>query len=823
MANLVIVDDLELGSERREAFLREQDAPADDAQWLEALRRFHLGLPEKDQVLPRMKPGTLPALLSEYRDVKRIRNNYPLIMTSLDGESSCMSLTDALADYSSAGGRILADNLERLERVIYDALRGRSRTENARAVFERSGRTLRDELALTGEHAQSLEASLEGLVDSVPADAVMVPFSTDVALRLISLAAANRLDSRLQSFQARAARVLTSTETLLKVELGKTADARSATALGSALAGPRSDSLDPQKLAELLGPHRGSRGGDEKRIARIEEARRAVANYLSEIANSPRFVIVHSGSKKLEFERGRVIQSDSPCETSVETFHELAAEHCRVFAALRTLELEQDQNYIPERHGPWLDQLDWSSLSVDEFLLIPPVVALQGIGDLQEEDLLSLSRVLRAAIPIKAVVHQSPCTNSLSADKPLQPQTRFEVGYFGISHREALVHQSSPTRPEHMLAGFERALGAVVPSLHILESLELSDGKSNALGPWLHSSAAIESRGHPVFCYDPSPGESWAARFEISDNPAKFEAWSSGSFALRYPDGRSEAKEAAFTFADFALLEPAYEGEFRHVPEALATGALSDDLVTVPEYLELDSSQAGRHIPFVWGIGPDGEASRFAMTRTLALLCRDRARFWRTLQELAGVRNAHVERAVAVALERAQGEHTDKIAELEQAHAEELAQARQFEAKEAMQRLAAALLDTDLSPRSQPASTVPRAAPVSTPEPPATEAQAQDSAEPAVETEADDSIAFDDPWIDSPLCTSCNDCIQINQLVFVYDENKQAKIGDASKGTFEQIVRAAEVCPAKCIHPGKPLNPSEENLDELIKRAEPFN
>jgi hypothetical protein len=42
-------------------------------------------------------------------------------------------------------------------------------------------------------------------------------------------------------------------------------------------------------------------------------------------------------------------------------------------------------------------------------------------------------------------------------------------------------------------------------------------------------------------------------------------------------------------------------------------------------------------------------------------------------------------------------------------------------------------------------------------------------------------------------------------------------------GTFEQMVLAAEKCPAKCIHPGKPKNPNEPNLPALIERAKPFN
>jgi pyruvate-ferredoxin/flavodoxin oxidoreductase len=43
------------------------------------------------------------------------------------------------------------------------------------------------------------------------------------------------------------------------------------------------------------------------------------------------------------------------------------------------------------------------------------------------------------------------------------------------------------------------------------------------------------------------------------------------------------------------------------------------------------------------------------------------------------------------------------------------------------------------------------------------------------------------------------------------------------KGTFENLVIAAEACPASCIHPGDPVNPNEPHLDELKKRAAKFN
>ena len=59
--------------------------------------------------------------------------------------------------------------------------------------------------------------------------------------------------------------------------------------------------------------------------------------------------------------------------------------------------------------------------------------------------------------------------------------------------------------------------------------------------------------------------------------------------------------------------------------------------------------------------------------------------------------------------------------------------------------------------------------------------------------------------------------------MFAYDENKQAYIADPDAGTFRDLVEAAEICQVAIIHPGKPRNPEEPGLEELVHRAEPFN
>lgn len=79
------------------------------------------------------------------------------------------------------------------------------------------------------------------------------------------------------------------------------------------------------------------------------------------------------------------------------------------------------------------------------------------------------------------------------------------------------------------------------------------------------------------------------------------------------------------------------------------------------------------------------------------------------------------------------------------------------------------------------------------------------------------------PWIESAMCTSCDECININPKLFAYDENRHAFIKDPKGGPYKDLVRAAEKCTAQVIHPGSPLDPNEKDLDKLIKRAAKYN
>jgi hypothetical protein len=82
--------------------------------------------------------------------------------------------------------------------------------------------------------------------------------------------------------------------------------------------------------------------------------------------------------------------------------------------------------------------------------------------------------------------------------------------------------------------------------------------------------------------------------------------------------------------------------------------------------------------------------------------------------------------------------------------------------------------------------------------------------------------SLDAPSIETARCTTCEECVKINNRMFVYDANKQAVLADLKAGTYRELVEAAEACQVSIIHPGKPLDPGEPGLDELLQRAEPF-
>jgi len=441
-------------------------------------------------------------------------------------------------------------------------------------------------------------------------------------------------------------------------------------------------------------------------------------------------------------------------------------------------------------------------------------VALVSADYLAGDGLPSFSHLLGSRLPVHVLswvrAYDNPAVKP--GESPFDSY-RFELGYFGIGHRQVVVAQASAARHEDLLSGFLCALDSNRASLHLINRGTQTKTKKPLLDAWFVASAALESRAHPFILVNPDGGDHAAERISFGGNPQAENDWPVEKFEYRSADGEVAEMDLAFTFADYALLMPALHEYFRMVP----AGFESADLVPVDQYLDSEEELVEHAVPFIWAIDDQDVLVRIVVSRALVFACRDRLNYWHTLQELAGIQNFYVEEAVDRIIEEQRAAIEAEREQLLKEHEEQLESARSEAAGEAMGQLVDVLMGADLSGMvagDNPLATMPAAAPAQTE---ATEA------EPEAEEEAEEELSFDEPWLDTAMCTTCDDCMAINKMMFVYNDDKQAIIKDVNAGTFADLVASAEICPAKCIHPGKPLDPNEPGLDDLIARAAPFN
>jgi ferredoxin len=289
---------------------------------------------------------------------------------------------------------------------------------------------------------------------------------------------------------------------------------------------------------------------------------------------------------------------------------------------------------------------------------------------------------------------------------------------------------------------------------------------------------------------------------------------------LRYLDenGEEVTRTEGFTYAHAASMEPAYGRHFRRV----GRGDWNDSQIEISEYLALDDAGRRHKVPFIWTVDEERRLARVALTHELTEMCRERLGSWLVLRELAGIDNEHALRAAEEARREVESRAEEAAREAARAHEEEIVRVREDSGQEALERLVNVLMDIEAAPGTVPppaAAVAPETA-AETAEP-ATEAAPAEAPE-AVEEE-EEAVSFDEPYIDSALCTTCNECTNLNPRLFQYNENKQAVIGDPSAGTFEELVKAAEKCPARCIHPGKPRKDDPTVTDALRARAAKFD
>jgi pyruvate-ferredoxin/flavodoxin oxidoreductase len=515
-------------------------------------------------------------------------------------------------------------------------------------------------------------------------------------------------------------------------------------------------------------------------------------------------------------------------------------------AAVRRAELELAGEYDPAVHEPALAALDWRSFGDDELALCPPLLVVGGDGAAQDAGLQNLSRLLASGRPIRVVVLDTqgyastggqPGTGGFpgQAGGPARPgaagrrkaEGRKELALLAIAHRDAFVLQSSAAAPSHLLGGLLAGLNSRYPAVFSLYTPCLpGHGLPDHAAPRA-ARLALESRAFPLLRYDPAAGPTLAERLSLEGNPALDDAWPPGE--VRYVDesGAEQRMMLPVTVADWA----ATEGRFRHGFAPVPAEAGDAELVPVHDYLARPPEERSGTRPFLHVLEADRRLGRRLVGDEIVRLAEERQAVWSLLRELAGFKmpkqaalEAEFERKAA-ALE---AEYAAKLADLKGRYpqliarrlVETLLRARdgQLGVAELLDRVEALPVRPPAGPEeAPPAATPPAAAPA------AAAASASPAAAPAAAAvEAEKPLTLE-PYIDSALCTACNECTNLNKRMFSYNGKKQAYIRDPRAGTFKDLVTAAEKSPVRIIHPGTPLNPDEKDLAKWVKRAQPFN
>ena len=751
--------------------------------------RGHQAQPAKD---------LLPIHLSDYRKTDNLRYDFPVIIDA--GQENWFVplrqwIDEALQNSGLDGNEstLLKLELSKVEKLLKKALEKEENTSFARAL-DRSYKAIQKELAKQNGTMASIEKVLADMRTSVSEDSRLIAYGADFYKVFIKSILSRQIKNTIDTF----APDLAYRQSAIQALINSGESAGKSTADGSAAWDSEIDFSKLNKITASLPRNTIS----AERMKRLKFIASTLSNWLP--------FTEHDGLKSLS--TSLIVNSLAEAKATVKDQKDITA---KFFKAYHLAALEMENKYVAEHHDPFFASYGPAMLSEDERKLIPPVILMVDSGF--ADDTMGLIELLNSGDRVKIFIRETaPLYHDASG--AIRPGLAGLFAQMTLNLNQTAVCQSTLATLPGQSPELEAVFDYDGPGLiSIFDGITTdTDAKIPA---WLLSGMAPEARVFVNFSSVPVHGAGQAERFTLDNTPKKEEAWPIRSFKF-IKDGAELMEYVPFSAIEYCAVQPAFATHFKQ----LNPDEYHDRQVPFIAFINESRYQEEGYLPFISMVDPvSGEIVRVLVDRSLVEAAYHVQENWRMLQEYAGINNSHVERYTARLHSELNAEKEQAIKTLSAEYEQKLNQDRESLTNEIIAGIAAGLVSTDLvqmgNAQNISISTTP--APVVS-----KSAESGDEEETPVtdeqETE-DDEMSFDEAYIDTPLCTSCNECRNQNEQMFLYDDNKQAYIGDVSKGTFKQLVTAAENCPVHIIHPGKPQNPDEADLDDLMERAEKFN
>ena len=715
-----------------------------------------------------------PALFAGYRDLRQLRYDYPLVLVENDGRSARVQSLKAVVDdlirkVAPPGpqGKAFRWQLLHLEQMVRELVAGGTAGPLSQLWRKAEAELLKSSAA---DGREAMVRNLDLAREMLETDGTVIDCDDQTPVRFFVHAWNTIHASKAKAFRKRVDGLILKLSDILKADFIKSNKARSPEILKSAVGDTFDTDFDFDAMSRVLVE---TTHGD---MLSAERRRRIEAVLM--VLQSQRFYGPGraSGPPVDEVEPYSFIFDN--CAEAMDAFRDRLPQMVDFIEALSIAELEIENKYRPALHDPFFERFDESELTGVDLAYFPSYLVCLRDGESDAGETVRALEALASGFPVKVLIQTD---DILGDSSPEPPRSSFGGGSarlaaMALGVNNAYVFQ---TASASLCRLQERVLKGLVYDGPALFSIYSGATRTvSGVSPYLLAAAATESRAFPSFTYDPAAGPDWASRFDIRDNPQAESAWTVHTLSSEDEDHQRISHTEAFTHVDFAICDSRYEKHW--VPTSRSKWM--DTMVSVGDWLSGGKGTGSGATPYVWTVDPGGRLRRTVVDDRLIDSARRCAETWRSLQELGGINNSHASRQLSAARKEWEQE-------------QERERARDSEARDGRDEL----------PRPAEA---PAAAATPAPQPAVVEPE---------------PVSGDDAYIETSRCTTCNECTQINNTMFVYNENKQAYIADPDAGTYRQLVEAAESCQVSIIHPGKPRNPDEPNLAELIERAESFN
>lgn len=748
-----------------------------------------------------------PVLFAGYSDLTALRYDFPVVL--VDGPhpaAPLRSLTDTMNDIIDAlapkgiEGEFERKQLLELERQIRACV-ARGDKGTVSRIWKKAQANLVRETA-RGER-KAVKSCLDQARVLLAGDGELVDCNEQAGAKITEHVWSLEVAGKASRFQTRIGALILRLEHILEADFEISGAAQDPAHLEGAIGDALASSFDFKALSDLL---KGSDTHDalpKTRTQRIESALNALkkqrffaTSYLGsdERADEARDLKVH----KFVF---------NTCTKAHDAFLDHLPEIVELVKAIAIAELEIVNSYRPDFHDGFFEKFDQTSLMPEDLELFPTYLALCRGHPLKTAEKGRIIETLSSGLPIKIMVQTDDILvpSSLGAGPFSSGLGGAQLAGLAIGLGSTFVLQSAVSNlyqvRDQLRTGFTTP-GAALFSFFSgagKASNARASGETHGEGTYLVAAAAMEARAFPAFVFNPEAGNDQASRFSLLNNSCSGSDWTSYSLDCEDEDRQRTTLDFAFTIADFMATDERYRNHFVKVAKSDWVANMvpaGDYLAASPDAGPDDGSDA---VPYVLMINEVGEASRYVVDNTIIRAARRAREIWHTLQELGGINSSHARKRIEAEREVWEAE---KQIELESLRAEMAAAA------------------PALAP-ARDAGVAPAAAEMQVPDAPqATDSGAQTP--PAQEAPPEPEVNSDDLWIETVRCTTCNECTDLNNQIFAYDDNMQAYVADPDGGPFKDIVVAAETCQVAIIHPGKPRNPKEPGLEDLIKRAEIF-